>query len=134
MEPLKTVLDNQGVKGVIESLRHHSKVSPTLQPYVSKMPRKDRYSFWTNRENYMLAIGIEQHGIDIDKLMTVVQSKTMDQIKNKIHNLMNKRCKTQAELVETLKTQQQKYGINGKRNLTYAGKEQKNVESKKEAD
>ena len=38
---------------------------------------------------------------------------------------MNKRCKTQAELVETLKNQQQKYGINGSRSLTYAGKEQK---------
>ena len=60
MQHLKSVPDAFNADGVRESLIHHSKITKTLQPYVTKMPRKDKYSYWTNRENYTLALGIEQ--------------------------------------------------------------------------
>ena len=79
MEYLKNVPDTVDADYVRESLIHHSKITKTLQPYMTKMPRKDKYSYWTNRENYTLAMGIEQYGTaDFDKLVEVVQTKTVD--------------------------------------------------------
>ena len=76
MNFLKSQPDNISVNGVKESIIHQSKFSKTLQPYhIHKIPRKDRNTIWTNRENYTLALGIEQYGTDPHKLVSAVGSK-----------------------------------------------------------